>query len=825
MKITKKLIVSFILSLVASISCIVSVVSLNERNSDKVYAEVTNESYISSHKDFNEVVTESLFIGATKLKKGQFEDKGYTSSYEFVETYDESRKGPFGGTVYANIASVDVSGYATITLECNVIDTYILIDKWNTYFGKGNVSIEMTQGESNVWTIVFSGAGAYGTKTITRTGTDLKDLLSMVFYAGRVEEGKTLRAKIVVSEVRGVKPEIKGDLVTESLFVGATKHEKGQFVYKGYASSYELVPDKSENIDNYGAATRAAKELKTFFLEATGADLGDYVQDTGNLKSDIKYISIGFTNALNNNVERVDYDALGTSGYSIRTIDGNVYISGQGMGLMNGVYEFLRTHFNYEYYTDGFYKIDDCSLKEVVLQTINEEYKPSFEYRLPAYGFEITTTGGYATDDMVGYRMQCNSLPIKGVGENMWHNFFNAIPLKEYKSAHPNWFSPDGSQPCLTRDKDGLATEMAGKVKAVLAANPSATFVMIGQQDNDKWCTCATCKSVISQYGGYNSATYILFMNAVSDKLQPYLIESGRTDVKLGMFAYHKTQDAPVTTVGGKVSLIDGMKLNSNVCVVYAPIEANYYVSFNDEVNASVKKNIEGWGLVADNVLYWTYMENFGYYQLIFDNFGSMQENLQLLHKHNGMWLYNLGQFNNGNSTGFSRYKAYLNAKLMWNVNADVNALTDDFFKNYFGVASADMRKFFNEYRAMTKHIYENEDNTIGYLSINGHTPSAKDFWFSKLNIWLGYIDNALAKAEKLSKTDATEGERVTKAVKLESLFIRYALITYFSGNFEKEKLLTMKKEWKADATALGVTLCGEHKDLATLYKEWGILK
>ncbi len=750
-----------------------------------------------------DLVTESLFIGATKLEEGQFENKGYASSYEFVETYDESRKGPFGGTVYANIASVDVSRYATITLECNVVDTYILVDKWNTYFEKGNVGIEMTQGESNLWTIVFSGA-AKGETTITRTGTDLKDLLKMVFYAGQGEN--KLYAKMVVSEVRGTLKPVQATLA------------------KAGVSEYSIVvPDKSENIDNYGAATRAAKELKTFFREATGADLGDYVQDTGNLKSDIKYISIGFTNALNNNVEGVDYDALGISGYSIRTIGDNVYISGQGMGLMNGVYEFLRTHFNYEYYTDGFYKIDDCTLKDVVLQTINEEYKPSFEYRLPAYGFEITAAGGYATDPDVGYRMQYNSLSIKGVGENMWHNFFNAIPLEEYKSAHPDWFSPDGSQPCLTRDKDGLATEMAGKVKAVLAANPSATFVMIGQQDNDDWCTCATCKSVISQYGGYNSATYILFMNAVSDKLQPYLVESGRTDVKLGMFAYHKTQDSPVTTVGGKVSLIDGMKLNSNVCVVYAPIEANYYVSFNDEVNASVKKNIEGWGLVADNVLYWIYMENFGYYQLIFDNFGSMQENLQLLHKHNGMWLYNLGQYDNGNSTGFSRYKAYLNAKLMWNVNADVNALTDDFFNNYFGVASADMRKFFNEYRAMTKYIYENEDKTIGYLSLNGHTPSAKDFWFSNLNKWLGYIDNALAKAEKLSKTDATEGERVTKAVKLESLFIRYALITYFSGNFEKEKLLTMKSEWQADATDLGVTLCGERKGLAALYEEWGI--
>lgn len=722
-------------------------------------------------------------------------------------------------SLQSRMTHVDIRGYSEVHFAIKTsgymrIDTSVdsktaikqKYDDW-LYFTLVNESTE----EKVQWRVKVKYQGVeivnfLNTRNITQPG--VCGVLWHGGAAGTMPYDNAAGFKIYTTEVRGTLKPVQATLA------------------KAGVSEYSIVvPDKSENIDNYGAATRAAKELKTFFREATGADLGDYVQDTGNLKSDIKYISIGFTNALNNNVEGVDYDALGISGYSIRTIDGNVYISGQGMGLMNGVYEFLRTHFNYEYYTDGFYKIDDCTLKDVVLQTINEEYKPSFEYRLPAYGFEITAAGGYATDPDVGYRMQYNSLSIKGVGENMWHNFFNAIPLEEYKSAHPNWFSPDGSQPCLTRDKDGLATEMAGKVKAVLEANPTATFVMIGQQDNDKWCTCATCKSVISQYGGYNSATYILFMNAVSDKLQPYLIESGRTDVKLGMFAYHKTQDAPVTTVGGKVSLIDGMKLNSNVCVVYAPIEANYYVSFNDEVNASVKKNIEGWGLVADNVLYWIYMENFGYYQLIFDNFGSMQENLQLLHKHNGMWLYNLGQYNNGNSTGFSRYKAYLNAKLMWNVNADVNALTDDFFNNYFGVASADMRKFFNEYRAMTKHIYENKDKTIGYLSLNGHTPSASDFWYSSLNKWLGYIDNALAEAEKLSKTDATEGERVTKAVKLESLFIRYALITYFSGNFTSDQLLTMKTEWQADATALGVTLCGEHKNLETLYKEWGILK
>ena len=67
------------------------------------------------------------------------------------------------------------------------------------------------------------------------------------------------------------------------------------------------------------------------------------------------------------------------------------------------------------------------------------------------------------------------------------------------------------------------------------------------------------------------------------------------------------------------------------------------------------------------------------------------------------------------------------------------------------------------------------------------------------------------------------ERVRVRNAVTLESLFVRYALITYYSGKFQSDELLTMKQTWKADAAKLGVTMCGEHKSLETLYTEWGI--
>ena len=73
-------------------------------------------------------------------------------------------------------------------------------------------------------------------------------------------------------------------------------------------------------------------------------------------------------------------------------------------------------------------------------------------------------------------------------------------------------------------------------------------------------------------------------MNEVYAQLKPYL-EEHNLDTKLTMFAYHRTQEAPVewdeTSKSYKL-ISNDLKLCEGVHVLYAPIESDYFYPFTD---------------------------------------------------------------------------------------------------------------------------------------------------------------------------------------------------------------------------------------------------
>ena len=605
------------------------------------------------------------------------------------------------------------------------------------------------------------------------------------------------------------------------------------------ASTYSVVvpqrnPEGEGNniLPAYGMAIGASNELQTFAEKAIGKKFGWFSE--GTTTSDNysgKFISIGGTSRLSAAIGTIP--DLNENEYFIKTIDGNVYIAGgDSTGLIYGVYDFLKTHFNFEYFADGVYYIDtnvsNCNLNNYKGEIVS----PSFTYRLPAYGFETKSD----MDTNYSYRMKFNStggqlVGADGVGGSL-HNFFSTIPYSTYSSNYSNWFyryrkysfnSYEYRQLCFSRDLNGLAAEVASKIKTVLSGNANAKYIVFGQEDNDYWCDCSSCTSYINSRGGFKASTYIRFMNKVSDLIADYLTQNNR-EAYLVMFAYHATQDAPVSGSAGNYSLVNAdMQLRDNVCVMYAPIEANYYVSFNDSVNADVKKNIEGWSLVSKNVFYWFYMENFAYYLDFFDNFGSIKENLQFAAEHNGLYLFNNAQYNQVESTCFSHLKAYLNAKLMYNVNEDTDKLTNDFFAHYYGAAGDVMKNIYTEIRAMFATKYAN-DRTIGYLSTKAHKCSKADYDLDKLAKWLDDIDSAYAAIAPLESSDPVEYARIAKAIKVESMAVRYWTLYYYPEEYRAYKpgvsIVAMRQAWKDDAKALGITLWGEHKSIDDLYKE-----
>ena len=562
----------------------------------------------------------------------------------------------------------------------------------------------------------------------------------------------------------------------------------------------------------------AADELYVFFFEATGIKL--HVVEEKDYTSG-KFISVGKTDQLKNNGIVLNVRSITSSGYIIKVVGENVFIAGGTTGIVFGVYGFLEAQFNYRYYDDGLYTLDK-GVKDLKLVNFDEKVVPSFEYREISYGFQnqwITTL----KDPMYRWRMYHNDLMYLGVGGTAeWHNFFQAIPKEVYEKDHPEWYSPDGTQLCLTRDTEGLAKEMAKKVENVLDENPTLEYVHIGMQDTRTWCNCDKCKEVIAKYGGFNSSTYILFMKEVAKNLESWEEKNPTRTVYLMMFAYHKTQDAPVkyneeTKEYDVVS--PDLILPDNVFVLYAPIEADYYKTFNDSENSSVKISIEGWSKMSKKLLLWIYMENFTDYQLPYWIFNSIQTNMQMLKDNNTFWCFNQSQWNNSNSSGFSRLKAYVSSRLQWDCTLDVDDLIKEYCDVYFGDASLSMQKLIEELGSWRAHCYYE----LGYNGELRTNPNADTYPYEVLCGWMDIIDEAYKSIEPLKTTDKIEYQRIYDAINLESMSIRYMLITYHLNYYSKTELLQMKIAWKNDATDLKITKYWEHEDISELYKLWEI--
>ena len=589
-------------------------------------------------------------------------------------------------------------------------------------------------------------------------------------------------------------------------------------------TDYDLVSEGSTNYvvlladDCTEEEKIAASELSVFFFEATGVKIETLEEKD---YTDGKYISIGKTNKLKENGVVVNTRTLTASGYIIKTVDENVFIAGGTFGVVYGVYGFLEAQFNYRYYDDNLYTLNK-GVTDLKLINFDNQVIPSFEYREISYGFQnqwITNV----KDSMYRWRMHHNDLPYLGVdGTAEWHNFFLAIPKEVYQKQHPEWYSPDGTQLCLTRDLPGLAKEMAKKVELVLDENPTLEYVHIGMQDTRTWCECDKCKETIAKYGGFNSSTYILFMKEVAKNLEGWEDKNPTRNVYLMMFAYHKTQDAPVVynpQTGEYDVVSEDLILPDNVFVLYAPIEADYYKTFKDSENSSVKVSIEGWGKMSSKLLLWIYMENFTDYQLPYWIFNSIQTNMQMLKENNTFWCFNQSQWNNGNASGFSRLKAYVSSRLQWDCNLDVDDLIKEYCDVVYGDASATMQRLINELGSWRSHAFYELDYN-GELRTN---PTSETYPFELLCGWMDIIDEAYAAIEPLKTINRIEYDRIHEAINLESMSIRYMLITFHMNYFSQSELLQMKIAWKNDATDLRITKYWEHADISELYKMWEI--
>ena len=108
-------------------------------------------------------------------------------------------------------------------------------------------------------------------------------------------------------------------------------------------------------------------------------------------------------------------------------------------------------------------------------------------------------------------------------------------------------------------------------------------------------------------------------------------------------------------------------------------------------------RTMKAWSRLGPKMVIYDYDPHGSLNRMPFWNLHSIRENLPFYHR-NGV----VGFTTEGNSTYLrTGLNYYIRTKLMWDVNADVDALVDDFHARFFGPAAAPMRLFMEEVETM----------------------------------------------------------------------------------------------------------------------------
>ncbi len=575
----------------------------------------------------------------------------------------------------------------------------------------------------------------------------------------------------------------------------------------------------------------ASEFILAHVREATGATL-TYAPQGATWSTSAKYIVLGDSQMYATAGLTVPTDDIGSVGYYIKTAGNSVFIMAKNEeGYQLGAIAFLRHVIGY-----------DMLSADIVVYEKDGKTLPNMDIvERPDYSVRITPNGGMVASTSYGMGFT-KDWGLITVGSKLVHNSLSYIPTETYLAENPEWYSDVlsvvGSQEmrqlCYTAHGDDQAyqkmidTIMDAMMPEVIAA-PEKSIVSFTQQDVNAHCKCESCLQVIEEYGAY-SAALIMFCNDLGERLDEELtklaIATGeeKREVKICFFAYHWSEAPPIRkNADGEYEPINGLVCRDNVAVFIASIETKYYYTFYHEINEVYAENMRAWTVLTDTILLWLYQANYGAYLYPYDTWDIQPVNYRFGKTVGADLMFSQGQANVNNQTGFMKLKAYIDSKMLFDVNTSYNDVVDKYFKYYFGPAGQPMRQFFNEVQAYMKYLEKEYHNELtGY--IRDEIDQSKYWPYRTIAHWLELFDEAYAKIEEYKTTDPLLYEKLYKNILLESLFPRYAMCTLHTGAMSAQTLQQMRQQFYEDATSLDVTNVHEAEILSTVYQNWGVM-
>ena len=445
----------------------------------------------------------------------------------------------------------------------------------------------------------------------------------------------------------------------------ATSTNNTLILAEGKQSRYRIVIPSAAS----PSEKRAAEVLQAHLLQISGAPLPVIGADKARSPYEIL---LGQNDRLDELKTGINFNELKEDGFVIKTDSARLIIAGGSeQGTLYGVYTFLEEYLGCRQYTAAVKIVPQR--ERIVIEPVQENKQ------VPVIAFRDTH---YRGSWDAGYT-EWHKLDHGPNGERpdwgMWvHTFNSLVPPEVYYEDHPEYFAMVNgkripTQLCLS-NKDALEITIQS-LRRMIAANPDAKYWSVSQNDNRDYCTCDQCKAVDDREGS-PSGSIIRFVNQVADNFP---------DKTISTLAYEYGRHAPKT-----------LKPRDNVNIMLCSIEAFRDRPLDqDPHSADFVQDVKDWGKIAKDIIVWDYIIQFNHLVSPFPNLHVLKPNLQFFAAHGVNAMFEQGNREVGGE--FSELRTYLVSKLMWNPNADADALMNDFLQGYYGAAATSIRTYIEE--------------------------------------------------------------------------------------------------------------------------------
>jgi hypothetical protein len=380
-----------------------------------------------------------------------------------------------------------------------------------------------------------------------------------------------------------------------------------------------------------------------------------------------------------------ELDAVARDGYVVRVAGGRAGICGwRDVGTVYGAYALLR-ELGVRFYAP------ECEVvparPNLVIPECELSASPHYEWR----GMTDNMKLGQTPDNDVGAPGE--------IGESgSWvHSADFLVPFDTYSEEHPEYFALGKDGKRLRRDPSRHRFDVhlclsnpdvqrisAERMLYLIEEQPDRTFFGVSQGDGFGWCECEACKALDAAPGVEMTDRLLEYVNfiarAVADKYP---------EKRILTLAYTFATSPPPQRV----------KPEPNVMVQFCPYPGRVECQSHDltcEQNQKGLADFEGWLTACpDNMYIFDYPCGYREYYEPFGSFYAMKQKLDV-YAERGI----RGIFYCGVPTSFRDLFVFVQSRLLWEPEADLESLIDEFMPVYYGPAAPHMRAYFDYFHA-----------------------------------------------------------------------------------------------------------------------------